>query len=383
MSTCVVVGGGVVGASAAYHLARQGVTTVLVDRRDTGRATSAGAGIVAPGTSLRSIPPFFELAAPAVSYYPDLIAQLESVDAGETGYAVCGKLFLSESDEEAEKLVELKALFEERRDGGMPNLGAMEMVDGREASRRFPAVRDVPAALWIPDAARVDGALLRDAMTRAAAHHGAEVVQGDASLVYEGSRVVGVEVDGRTIAADAVVLSAGAWTNVLLEPSGVHLPMAPQKGQIVHVRMPGQDTTEWPILSWFGDQYMLTFGPDRVVAGATRETGSGFDTRVTPGGVKHVLDTALRIAPGIANGTLAEVRVGLRPYADDGVPFIGPVPGVENLVVSTGHGPSGLQLGAYSGLLAAQLAVGQQPSIDLTSFRLDRPAHIKHEEGIQ
>lgn len=377
MNRSVVIGGGVVGASAAYHLARQNVETVLIDRRDTGRATSAGAGIVAPGTSMRDLPAFYELASPAVSYYPALIEGLASVDAGDTGYAVCGKLFLAESDEEAEQLVPLKALFEERRDAGMPNLGEMELIDGAQASAMFPAVREVPGALWIPGAARVDGALLRDALTRAAEHHGAEVVQGNATLLLEGARVVGVELDGRKIEADSVVLSAGAWTNALLEETGFQLPMAPQKGQIVHVSMPGQDTTRWPILAWFGNQYILAFGPDRVVAGATREFGSGFDTRVTPGGVKHVLDTALRIAPGIANGTIAEVRVGLRPYSDDGVPFIGQVPGVENLVVSTGHGPSGLQLGAYSGLLAAELAMSQQPSIDLTSFRPDRPVLVQ------
>lgn len=372
----VVIGGGIVGASAARHLARQGVKTVLVDRRDTGRATSAGAGIVAPGTSLRDVPAFYDLAKPAVSWYPELIESLREDGAGETGYAVCGKLFLAQSDEEVEQLGPLKTRFEERQDAGMPNLGALEIIDGARAQSLFPALRDVQAAMWIPDAARVDGAMLREAMTKSAVKHGARFLRGDASLVLEGGNVTGVVVDGSRIAADAVVLAAGSWTNAILEPAGVALAMAPQKGQIVHVRMPGQETTRWPILGWFGNQYILTFAPDRVVAGATRETGSGYDTRVTPGGVKHVLDTTLRIAPGIADGSLAEVRVGLRPFADDGVPFIGPVPGVDNLVVSTGHGPSGLQLGPYSGLLAADLALGQEPAIDLSAFRLDRPVLV-------
>lgn len=383
MSWHVVIGGGIVGASAAYHLAREGHRTVLVDRRDHGRATTAGAGIIAPGTSRRDIPPFYEMAVPAVHYYPGLIEALAAVSAGDTAYAVPGKLFLAENDEQAAQLDELKMLFEQRRDAAMPNLGAMEFVDGRQARELFPAVREVPRALWIPEAARVDGAHLRDAMTHAAEHHGAEVVLGNSSLMLDGDRVVGVELDGRKIDAASVVVAAGAWTNTILEETGTQLPMAPQKGQIVHIRMPKEDTSSWPILSWFGDQYILTFGPDRVVAGATREFGSGYDTRVTPDGVKHVLDTALRIAPGLGSGTLAEVRVGLRPYADDGVPFVGPVPGVSNLVVATGHGPSGLQLGPYSGKLAAQLAAGQQPEIDLTSYRLDRPVSSPSKEPIQ
>ena len=379
----VVIGGGIVGASAAYHLAREGHPTVLVDRRDHGRATAAGAGIIAPGTSLRSIPPFFEMAGPAVTWYPRLIEALADDKAGDTAYAVPGKLFLAEDDDQALQLEDLKALFEDRRDAGMPNLGQMELVDGVQARELFPAVCDVPRALWIPDAARVDGAHLRDAMTHAAERRGAEIVQGNASLILDGSRVDAVELDGRKIDVDSVVIAAGAWTNTLLDATGTQLPMAPQKGQIVHIRMPDQDTSNWPILSWFGDQYILTFGPDRVVAGATREFNSGYDTRVTPDGIKHVLDTALRIAPGLGSGTLAEVRVGLRPYADDGVPFVGPVPGYENLVLSTGHGPSGLQLGPYSGRLAAQLAAGEEPDIDLTSYRLDRPVQPLSKEPIQ
>jgi D-amino-acid dehydrogenase len=109
-----------------------------------------------------------------------------------------------------------------------------------------------------------------------------------------------------------------------------------------------------------------------VVCGATREFNSGYDTRVTPAGVKEILDEQLALCPGLAHGTIAEVRVGLRPYSEDGVPFIGTVPGTDNVIVSTGHGPSGLQLGPYSGLLAAELAQGLQPSTNLESFRLNR-----------
>lgn len=85
----VVIGGGIVGASAAYHLARDGHRTVLIDRRDHGRATTAGAGIIAPGTSRRDIPPFYEMAVPAVTYYPELIRALDDVDAGDTPRTPC------------------------------------------------------------------------------------------------------------------------------------------------------------------------------------------------------------------------------------------------------------------------------------------------------
>lgn len=378
MGRVVVVGGGIVGASAAFHLALAGVETVLIDRRAPGRATSAGAGIIAPGTSMRDLPAFYAFARPAVTYYPELLARLEEAGAGDTGYEVCGKLFLARTEDESARLGDVLALMRSRREAGMPNLGDIEMIDGAAAKSLFPALGEVSGAVYTPEAARVDGARMRDALTAGAGHHGAEVMEGTASLVVEDGKVRGVSVGERTIGADAVILAAGAWSNVLLDQLGFSLPVEPQKGQILHITMPGQETTRWPILGWFGHQYMLAFGPDRVVAGATREFGSGFDTRVTAGGVKEVLDVALDIAPGLASGTLSEVRVGLRPYGADGHPFMGRAPGHDNVVIATGHGPSGLQLGPYSGRIAAELATGEAPSADIAAFALDREVVPDH-----
>lgn len=142
----------------------------------------------------------------------------------------------------------------------------------------------------------------------------------------------------------------------------------------MHLTMPGVDTSRWPILGGSGDQYILTFGPNRVVMGATRETGSGFDVRMTAGGLRAVLDHALRVAPGLATGTVQEVRIGLRPVSPDGLPFLGPLPGYDNVVLATGHGPTGLQLGPYSGKVAARLVTGEPVESDLGPFAVDRAA---------
>lgn len=370
----IVIGGGIVGASAALHLARGGVDTVLFEGQRIGRATSAGAGIVAPGTSLRALPPFYELARPAVAYYPRLVSLLHDLDAGDTGYAVCGKLIVADTREKAELLPQHRALFVQRHADGMPNIGSITEVTPEEARSMLPVLGDIFAAMFVPEAARVDGARLREAMTAAASTLGAKVISADATLKVENDTVIGVEAYDEFYPADTVVVATGAWTNDLLAPIGITMPIEPQKGQIIHIDMPGQDTTNWPILDWSGPQYQLSFGPNRVVCGATREFDSGFDTRVTPAGVKEVLDEQLRLCPGLANGTIAEVRVGLRPYAQDAVPFIGALPGYDNMVLCSGHGPSGLQLGPYSGLLAAELAQGLQPSTDISSFQPDRPA---------
>lgn len=368
----VVIGGGVVGASAAYHLAKDGHTVTLVDRHDPGQATAAGAGIIAPGTSLRPWPAFYPFAAAAVRCYPDLVAALAADGAPSTGYEVVGYLFLAFGDDEQARLDDVQRVMEERRAQGMPNLGAVARISPAEARRRFPALGDVSGAIEVPEAARVDGGLLRDALLFAARKHGAEVREGAAVLVRTNGRIAAVAVGDDQIPCAGVVLAGGAWTDALTASLGTSLAVAPQRGQIAHLAMPEADTSRWPILGGFSDQYILTFAPDRVVVGATRETGSGYDVRMTAGGLYSVLGEALRVAPGLSQATLHEVRIGLRPLSADGLPFIGRLPGHANVVIATGHGPSGLQLGPFSGLLAARLVTGQEVAVDLTPFAVDR-----------
>jgi D-amino-acid dehydrogenase len=217
------------------------------------------------------------------------------------------------------------------------------------------------------------GDFMRRALLSGARHFGTDVRFGGATLIVEGSRVAGVNLDGERILTDGVVVATGAWTNTLLEPLGAAVAVAPQRGQILHVTMPNHDTSRWPIIGGTGDQYMLGFGPNRVVSGATRETGSGFDVRRTVGGFKTIFDHALRVAPGLAEGTVQEIRVGLRPLSADGLPFLGAVPGYDGLVLATGHGASGLMLGPWSGLAAARLVLGQPVAADLRAVAVDRP----------
>src|SRR5918996_4680610 len=88
----IVIGGGVVGASTAWHLVRLGVKTLLVDRQHEGRATDAGAGILSTAEALDDPDPFRRFAAHAARYYPELVRQLEADGGGNTGYGECGSL---------------------------------------------------------------------------------------------------------------------------------------------------------------------------------------------------------------------------------------------------------------------------------------------------
>src|SRR5262245_31167214 len=117
----IVIGGGIVGMSAAYHLASAGARTLLIDREDQGRATDAGAGILAPETNSRDPDAWFDFAIAAVGYYSTLIGRLRAEQAGETGYAVCGQLIVAVSDDEAEPFAEARRhVFDRQRGRGQP-----------------------------------------------------------------------------------------------------------------------------------------------------------------------------------------------------------------------------------------------------------------------
>ncbi len=94
--------------------------------------------------------------------------------------------------------------------------------------------------------------------------------------------------------------------------------------------------------------------------------------QVMRGPLHEVLSEALRMAPGLAGATLPEMRVGLRPASPDGLPLLGRAPGFEQVFLAAGHGPSGLQLGPYSGAVVADLLRGLPPLLDLTPFAPER-----------
>lgn len=372
MDDVIVIGGGIVGASAAYHLARKGVRVTLIDRADSGQATAAGAGIISPGTSFKPRAAFFSLAFPAVAYYEELLAHLAEDGETQTGYETVGLLHIAINEAEAERLPELLRLFQERQAAGVKNLGEVRLVTRQEARQLFPALGAISAAIYTSGAARVDGRLLRDALCRAAQRHGAHIITGSAALERASNESIRVTVNNQAHTAGTVLIAGGAWSSAFASALRLAIPVYPQRGQILHLTLPDVDTSRWPVVVGFHSHYLLTFPPNRVVAGATREDGPGFDVRLTVAGVHEVLSEALRVAPGLAGATIHETRIGLRPASADGLPLLGRVPGLERVFLATGHGPSGLQLGPYSGALVADLLLGQPASLDLTPFAPDR-----------
>lgn len=357
----VVIGGGVVGAAATYQLARQGIDVTLVDAEIDGRATSAGAGIICPWSSRAQDPDWYRIAANGAEYYTELRHLLARDDETDFGYRQVGALRLT-TDEDVD------AAFStvRQRAAASELAGPVEVIDASAAAALHPLLRHGGPVIHIPGAARLDGRRLRAALWSASRKRGATIVTGAARIRADGA-VAGVEVDGEFIGADVVIDASGAWSPRLLAPLGLHPPVTPQRGQIVHLALAGENPRDWPMLLPESDHYLLSF-EDRIVVGATRETGTGFDHRLTAAGLHEVLTEALKVAPGLADAGYLEARVGFRPVSPDNKPLLGAAPQLPGLILANGLGANGLMMGPYVGSLAAALATGDDPGVDLAPY---------------
>lgn len=356
----VVVGGGVVAAAAAYQIACQGAAVTVVEGDQRGIATNAGAGIICPWPE-QVDDAWYRLCCGGARHYGDLLARLAEDGQTDTGYAQVGALCVTE---QAGTLPGFGALLESRR-AVAPEMGEVTALAPGEPAQMFPPLAPGLAGFWISGAARVDGRAIRDSLLGAAVGRGARRVPGNATLERTGDRVTGVRVGADRIGADAVVVAAGAWTGEVCAGFGVPLPVRPQRGQIVHTRLPGTDTAGWPVVLADREPYLVAFPGGRVVAGATREE-AGFEYSATVAGVGGLLAGALALAPGLGAAELVETRIGFRPATSDGWPLLGEL--ADGLFVATGHGAEGLTAGPWSGLVVAQLALGEQQATDLAPF---------------
>jgi D-amino-acid dehydrogenase len=342
MPDLVIVGGGVVGATAAWQATRRGASVLLVDAREPGRATDAGAGIVSPETELRDTTPAHLLSVAAARFYPALVDELERAGPVDIGYARCGKLVVARTEEEAAWIAPYLSLLRDPERAAAPaDAASLHEITPAEARERFPLLGEVTAAFVSEDGARVDGRRLEQALLAQAAEHG---------LAVEHRRIARLD---DLPAGDTVIVAGGAWSPALVPGLDVH----PQRGQILHLGVDDPACAGWPVVSPLAHHYLLAF-PGRVVVGATREDGVGFDPVLTASGQHEVLSGALALAPGLAAAPVLEWRVGLRPVATRGFPYLGAVPGASRLFVATGHGATGLTWGPWSGAAVADLALG-------------------------
>ena len=360
----VIIGAGIFGASTAHHLAREGADVVIVDTGHPGKATLAGAGIACPWVEDDSDTERYRLCIAGARYHRDILRRLDTQFGSDIGFAPVGALVLSE---DSARLDALESRLSARlRDA--PEIGTLTRVSPAGAREMFPPLRDGLHGLAISGGARVDGRLLAATLLRAAVAEGATIRQDSARLRRENDRVFCVDGEGNIIDADEIIVTAGAWAPQILSPIGIDHPITLRRGQITHLGLNGTDTRRWPVVLPLNSHYFVPFDDSRLVVGATFEGGVGFDYRVTASGQNEVLDKALAIAPGLADATLIETRIGFRPFGPTDRPIFGRVPGIEGLILGNGLAATGLTIGPYCGKLVADLALGREPEMDLTPF---------------
>ncbi|MCG7342970.1 FAD-binding oxidoreductase [Sporosarcina sp. ACRSL] len=377
MEQIIIIGGGILGASTAYHLAKGGAKVMLVDRKDAGQATDAAAGIICPWLSQRRNKAWYALAKEGASYYPELIKQLENDGESQTGYRKVGAISLHT---ELDKLEKMQARALERKKEA-PEIGQVKLIDEIGTADLFPPLSEGFSSVHVEGGARVDGRALREALLSASKKLGAIIRQGSAKLSIEEGKVNGVYIGEEYIKASKLIVTAGAWAGELLRPLNLNIEVTGQKAQIVHLHLNGQhDTSEWPVIMPPTDQYILPATDGKIIIGATHEDDAGFKMEPTAGGIYEVLDKALTIAPGLAEASFEEVRVGFRPFTPGFLPVIGEVPGHPELLFANGLGASGLTVGPYLGKQLANIALGNTVDIDLTLYEVDKAiGNAKHD----
>lgn len=367
----VIVGGGVIGLSIAYALAREGLRPILLDRREPGREASwAGAGLIPPvadrspegGVSLNN--PLAALRAWSARLYPEWSAALQDETGIDPGYRRTGGVDVAWTAREDDAL---RAAAGQWRAEGI----AWERIPPGDYARVEPALNpELRSVYFLPDRAQVRNPRLLAALKAAVVRRGAVLEGYRAALGFtlDGGRVAAVRTESGVIPCGRAILAAGAWSGGLLEPVGVRAPTPPIKGQIVLLR------AERALLRRVvehGKNYLVPRDDGRILVGATEEN-AGFDARPTAAGARDLLEEAIRLCPALGDAAIETSWAGLRPGSVDGRPYLGIAPEVENLIIAAGHRRAGLQLAPGTAELVVDLVLGRAPRLDLSPFRPDR-----------
>lgn len=293
-----VIGGGIAGASLTFGLASRGADVTVIDDAMAGQATAASAGIIAPWVST-STSTYYDTYAVGGDFYPEFLDRLRELGIPELGYRRTGALVVNRNPE---TLAEAAETIRARVAAAGSVAGEVCELDAAESAAVFPVLAAEMTGLLVTGGGRVDGRTFRDAILTGAALKGAKLIHDAAhTITAAGARTWSVGTTSAREDFDALVIAGGARSAAIMQTLDHH--------------------------------YITPFDGGRIVIGATREDGVGFDVRTTAEGQKQVLDDALSIAPGLAEASVLETRIGIRPMSvrADGLPFAGPVPGAETV----------------------------------------------------
>ena len=364
MPDVIVIGGGVIGLSAAYELAGQGVSVEILDQGPLGREASwAGAGILPPGNPAYHVSPEQRLRSLSHSLWRSFSEELQAGTGIDNGYRISGGI--------------------ELRLGGSPDqlaeeLAGWEAEGVQVAERTISALRNLEPAISseaaagyrLPDLAQVRNPRHLKALTAACAARGVQFSPGTPVLGFDRhhEKIVGVKTPAGIIHAGSFCLCAGAWSAGLADAIGFQLPIKPVRGQIVLLK---SQPLPFSHILQVGARYLVPRPDGRVLVGSTEEN-AGFQKRNTTSAVSELIRFAVRLVPNLADAEVEKCWSGLRPGSPDGLPFLGRAAGAENLYIAAGHFRSGLQMSPGTGRLMREMILDQDLSVPLEGLECDR-----------
>lgn len=358
----VIVGGGAIGAACASELARAGRTVLLIDREeDQGDAWRAAAGMLAPQIEAGIDSPMFDFGLAGRERYRELADVLKE----STGIDIClwldGIAHIATTEDE---VADLKARVAWQRQQGH----VCDWFDAEEAATRWPWLKHATGVLWAPHDGALDPGRLVEALRADAVAHGARMARDSAgSVMTRGNRVIGVRgLSQDHYPAGDVIIAAGAWSP-LVEGVPRPLPVAPIRGQMAALPWPAGVE---PAIIYGHDCYILARG-DEALVGSTMEH-AGFNPEVTASGLARIFNSVTALLPALAESDVRRTWAGLRPVTPDGLPIIGPEPGMRGLWYATGHGRNGILLAGVTGVTLNQMLSGEAGEGSMDAFRPER-----------
>lgn len=366
-----VVGGGVIGLSAAWRAAQLGMRVAVCDPQPGRGASWAAAGMLAPVTEVHyGEEALLALNLAAARRWAGFAEELAAL-SGPIGYRRTGTLLVAADDDDR---VWAEELFSFQRRLGLE----VEWLTARRARQLeqalAPAVR---GGLWAPSDHQVHNRLVVAALLSALAQAGvSHVAEAVSAVELEAGSVTGVRLaSGARVAARAVVLAAGCHSpQVGGLPPGTVPPVRPVKGQILRLApragAPSLGRAVRAVVEG-ASVYLVPREDGSIVVGATVEE-QGFDTTVTAGAVYELLRDARRVVPAVSEMALDEAGAGLRPGSPDNAPVVGPVSSVPGLVVASGHYRNGFLLAPLTADAVAAVLAGRQPPPEMVPFGPER-----------
>jgi len=361
----IVIGGGIIGCSIAYYLAKEQVDVAVMEAgRIGGKTTAAAAGMLgAHSESNGDFSVFFPFARKSQQTYIELKEELYALSGVDIGYREGGILKLAFSETEKQRLTPLLK---------QPNV---EWIDDKSIKKMEPSIAaDILGAAYIRDDVSIIPGQTCESFAKSAQMLGASIFEDN--YVYSMEKKGGnycVRTAKGDVEAKYVVLATGVFSNGLFRNLGIKEELSPVKGEslIVH--------HEKPILkhTLFHDgSYIVPRNNGKLVIGATMAENDWSNT-VSLQGMNFLIEKANSLLSEADNLKIDAVSAGLRPATFDGLPFIGAHPAQKGIFIACGHFRNGILLAPATGQMIRDFILGKKMDKNwVEAFRVDRRQYM-------